>query len=212
MLFPPRCVICDVVGSDLCDGCAATLVEAPSVKAPSGVDSMCALCSYEGGGADLVLAIKRRNRREVIPRIGACLAEALEHQRCSEQQDADQPSPEYSRHSPGAGAPVITWLPTTPARKRERGFDQAELLARQIGRQTRWPVLRLLRREGGAQMGLTRADREVGACFTSLRRCAAEVVMVDDVLTTGATASAGAVALRSAGARTVRAAFIAITP
>ncbi len=107
---------------------------------------------------------------------------------------------------------VITWAPTTRARRRERGFDQAELLARMVGRQLRLPVRRLLRRiDGPTQTGRSRADRLRGPGFVG-RSGRPRVLVVDDVCTTGATLSAAAGALRDLGARKVHGLVLARTP
>ncbi|HEX8771251.1 MAG TPA: phosphoribosyltransferase family protein, partial [Acidimicrobiales bacterium] len=96
----------------------------------------------------------------------------------------------------------MTWAPTTGARRRERGFDQAELLARAVARRLGLPCRRLLRRRPGpAQTGRDREGRQSGPAFTTRRVTGpARVLLVDDIVTTGATVSAAARALRAAGA------------
>lgn len=94
---------------------------------------------------------------------------------------------------------VVTWAPTGGARRRRRGFDQAELLARAVARRRGLPVVRLLRRLGGpAQAGRSRTERWVGPRFAA-RAWSSPVLVIDDVATTGATLSAAAEALRRAG-------------
>ncbi len=95
-------------------------------------------------------------------------------------------------------------------RKWSRGFNQAELLARGVARRTGIPVTRALkrRRRTLAQAGLTLAQRRenLTAVFRVTARNRVEgrrVLLVDDVLTTGATASACAETLKRAGARSV---------
>jgi ComF family protein len=107
---------------------------------------------------------------------------------------------------------VLVPVPLHPRRRRERGFNQAELLAREVGRRARLPVApsALVRRKDTvAQAGLSAAARRrnVRGAFAVRRRAAVAgkvVVLVDDVLTTGATASACASLLRDAGASEVR--------
>ena len=106
--------------------------------------------------------------------------------------------------------PILVPVPLTRARLRERGFNQAELLARALSRRTGWPIECLLRRErGGPSLArLGRRERErVAEHAYSLNRTSvsavgpeSEVLIVDDVITTGATGVACAEALSTAGA------------
>ncbi|HEX5586764.1 MAG TPA: phosphoribosyltransferase family protein, partial [Acidimicrobiia bacterium] len=115
---------------------------------------------------------------------------------------------------------TVTWAPTTPQRRRDRGFDPAELLARHVARRLSLPCSALVcRLPGPPQTGLAASARRVGPRFAPARdRAAARrtfgaaVLVVDDVATTGATLTASAVALRAAGARRVVALTAARTP
>jgi ComF family protein len=101
--------------------------------------------------------------------------------------------------------PLLVPVPLTPARERERGFNQATLLAEALARDLDWRCADLLeRRPGGRrQARLTRHARSenVRDAFHVSRPATpgTEVVLVDDVLTTGATAMACATALDEAG-------------
>jgi predicted amidophosphoribosyltransferase len=116
-----------------------------------------------------------------------------------------------------AGA-VVTWAPTTPARRRERGFDHAELLARRVACRLGVPARALLRRAPGTpQTGLSGATRRRGPAFSARARAAspivpAFVVLVDDVATTGATLRSAAAVLRSAGTEEILGLTAARTP
>jgi ComF family protein len=111
-----------------------------------------------------------------------------------------------------AGAQALVPVPLHPRRQRQRGFNQSELLADALGRRAGIAVVAsgLVRRQDTrSQTGLTAAARRanVKGAFAVRRRAriaGRTVVLVDDVLTTGATASACAQALRAAGAREVR--------
>jgi predicted amidophosphoribosyltransferase len=104
-------------------------------------------------------------------------------------------------------ADVITYIPPDPDRLLRRGHHPAERLARALGRHWSLPAVPLLVRgaRGPRQATLARADRlgNVRDAFVAVAAVPERVVLVDDVYTTGATASAGATVLRRAGANRV---------
>lgn len=108
-------------------------------------------------------------------------------------------------HAPAMIVPV----PTTRRRERERGYNQAELLARSLGRATACDVHRMLLRGSAVSTQTTlqpaaRAANVAGA-FEAVEDCAGRhIILVDDVLTTGATAAECARALAQAGACCIR--------
>ena len=116
---------------------------------------------------------------------------------------------------PGA---VVVPVPLHVDRLRERGYDQAALLARELARATGLPLaVRALRRiqPTPAQTALDAAARRSnlrGAFASSERAPARTIVLVDDVLTTGATVDACARALRRAGAARVVVVTVGRTP
>ena len=109
-------------------------------------------------------------------------------------------------HVPRPAADVITYIPADPDRLLRRGHHPAERLARLLAPAWDLEAVELLRRtERGAprrQTELSRDERVRNArgAYVALARPPATVVLVDDVYTTGATAAAGATALRRAGA------------
>jgi ComF family protein len=154
-----------------------------------------ALLAYEGVGRELVARLKYHNARAVVTRLAASMGALV----------ADRPQP----------FAAVTWAPTTRERRRARGFDQAELLARGVARALGLPATALLRRANGpSQTGRPAAERRLGPVFHVRRgRPVPErVLLVDDVVTTGATLSAAARALRAAGATTVVGLAAARTP
>jgi len=103
---------------------------------------------------------------------------------------------------------VIVPMPLHWRKRWQRGFNQSELLAREVGRLRNVPVRRLVKRTKATkvQAGLTTAQRRDNVARAFRAKGAVEgrkVLLVDDVMTTGATASACATALKRAGARSV---------
>ena len=105
---------------------------------------------------------------------------------------------------------VIVPMPLHWRKRWQRGFNQAELLAHEVGRRTHVPVANALRRvrNTASQAGLTSAKRRenVSGSFRAKKRAALEglsVLLIDDVMTTGATAASCARALKRGGARQV---------
>jgi competence protein ComFC len=106
-------------------------------------------------------------------------------------------------------ADAVTWVPLARRRRAERGFDQARVLARALARELDLPAVALVRRTTATtpQSRRTREERLLamhGAFESASSQPApARVLLVDDVLTTGATASACAAVLSEAGAREI---------
>src|SRR5438270_11848713 len=107
VLLPTACPVCGARGPAPCQPCAREVRAAPGLPAPAGVDGCAAVLAYEGVGRELVARLKYRNARSVVP----FLVQGMTALAGPEPFD------------------VVTWVPTTPARRRQRGFDQAELLA-----------------------------------------------------------------------------------
>jgi ComF family protein len=149
---------------------------------------------YEAGLRTAIHELKYRGRRRVARR----LAEALW---------GEGPA----RHV-FDGIDALVPVPLHPRRQRERGFNQAELLARELSRHSGLPTAAgtLVRRlDTPSQAGLPAVARRrnVSGAFAVRRRgvvSGRRLLLVDDVVTTGATALACARALRAAGAREVR--------
>jgi competence protein ComFC len=108
---------------------------------------------------------------------------------------------------------LVTSVPVAAGRYRERGYNQSELLAREVARRLGLPYSTMLGRLTTAhQMGQDRRTRleQVAGAFYGVRRLEGQrVLIVDDVVTTGATLSECAATLRAAGAGPVWAAAVA---
>lgn len=182
MLFPVTCPLCHSVGAAPCAACIRRLRPAGRPLPPPGVDELCCLVDYDAVGAQLIAALKYRNARRLVPWLAAALAALV---------------PPDIR--------VMTWAPTTDSHRRRRGFDQAAVLARATGRRCGLPVRPLLSRlDRQSQTGRSRHERLSGPRFVGRSTdVGGPVVVIDDVVTTGATLAASAEALRHVGAARV---------
>ena len=161
---------------------------------PEGIDWLAVLGRYEGPLRDQILTLKRRRGTAAVPWM------------------ADQLSAEIARLVAQAEvAPVVTWLPTTRRRRAGRGFDQSRLLARAVARRSGLECRGLLRRHGAPQQGLGGEARRSGPLFSCLPS-PPQVIVVDDVMTTGSSLQAAAAALRASGADAVSAVVLAVVP
>ena len=196
MLIPTRCPVCDALGPAPCRRCAAELRHAPALPAPEGLDSLRALLRYEDAGRELLARLKYRNARATVAWLAYHLAGLV----------------------PVGLVDAVTWIPTTNLRRRGRGFDQAELLARAVASRLGLPCLHLLEHgPGPPQTGRSADERRRGPPFTIRRACLtkrmpARILVVDDVVTSGATMRSAAAALRVAGAKEVHGLAAGRTP
>jgi predicted amidophosphoribosyltransferase len=193
LLAPPICAGCGAgatVGEPLCARCALALrlARALPVVIP-GTDQAIAASAYEGVPRQLVAALKFRGRLVVARPMAAAIANAAR---------PDE-------------ATAIVPVPPAPGRRRHRGFDPAEEIAKALGDLTGGPLFRcLVRGDGPRQVGRPRRDRLASPPRVwPARASPPTVLLVDDVITTGATLTACALALRGAGAIDVRAAAFA---
>ncbi len=216
-LFPENftCELCgvEIFEDRLCPDCARTVFHNDGVTCPvcgrrMDESELCADCKehipnyekgvsalvYEGGAIALVGAYKRG--KAYLKRYFADLIEPLL---------ANLPA--YDE---------IAYIPITKAKKRERGYNQSLLLAKELSKRTGKPVLHVLEKakDTPEQKTLSRQERlnNLENCFRVTDRAACKgksILLVDDVLTTGATVEAAAKKLKQAGAKAVYVACVA---
>lgn len=208
LLVPPRCPGCGLEGAVLCQTCSRPLrrrlfepagrpLGLPAALPPGLVQvEWCA--TFSGPVRTAIHALKYRGERRLVEPLATALAERWQRA--------------------GAGGDLLTWAPVHPSRRRERGFDQAELLARAAAERLALPATPCLARQQrtAAQHLLGQKERagNLAGVFTVPEAVQGQVagrwvVVVDDVLTTGATLSGCAAALKEAGALAVSAITVA---
>ncbi len=188
-LLPPLCAACGRscrAEAVLCTRCGRRLAAAEPVlgMGPPGLDRAWSSAPHEDVARNLVAALKFRR---LLP-VADLMADRIQWL-----------APAHMLS--GAVVPV----PTAPARVRARGFDPAAELAGALAERIEAPVECCLRRRGsGRQVGRRRADRVGHPPRIQVHgRAPRSVLLIDDVLTTGATLAACAKALRAAGAARV---------
>jgi ComF family protein len=187
---PLRCVSCGLRGEPLCSSCGSSVRPAGGVTL-DGLDHVRARWDYAEGARDLVLGLKLSGRLVYADPLIEGLA-SLARRR-------------------GTQAAIVTWPPCSRAAKRRRGFDHAEVLARGLAERLGLLAAPLIQRVGRAsdQAELTGSERRLNLLGAfAARPASGAVLLVDDVVTTGATLQACATSLRAAGASRIEA-FVA---
>lgn len=209
LVFPPRCVGCRSFGSFLCPDCLAAMPRAQPPRCPvcwmPGDGDVCRRCGnrpfafeaarcpfvYEGAAREAVHALKYEGVAAIAEVMARAMAECLE------------------KWAPPATALVP--VPLTGRRRRGRGYNQSQVVARELSRLSGLPLAAgvLIRRRGAPPQAraVDEAARRanVADAFAVRRpgRLSGPLLLVDDVMTSGATLDACARALRRAGHRAV---------
>ena len=213
-LFPLNCVACGKEGKFVCQECEPALPRLSQpycrVCANPGTRGICRWCLdapleldgirapylFEGPVREAVHSLKYRGVRAAAPELGRLLALYLD-------------THAFGSRTTGAPADLIVPTPMHPKRIRDRGYNQAELLAKSLSKESGIPLdtSSLARvRHSGPQVGESRVQRRANVddgfrCYTDMTGRA--IIVVDDVATTGSTLSACASALKDVGASEV---------
>jgi ComF family protein len=205
LVFPSRCVGCGSFGSFLCPDCLAATPRAQPPRCPvcwmPGVGDVCERCRsrsfafesarcpfvYEGAAREAIHALKYQGVSAIAEVMARAMAECLEAWR--------------------PPATALVPVPLTGARRRGRGYNQAEMLARELSKLSGLPVVTgvMVRRRGAlpqaraADEAARRANVADAFAVRRRRRLTGPLLLVDDVMTSGATLDACARALRGAG-------------
>ena len=201
-----------------CERCALPLPCGRRCPAQAGpFDAAWSAVAYDGTARGVMHALKFSAARPLADVMAAQIAAnapaALLPRRVGDAPaalrrragDADAtPGPGRGRGPAAPPYAAIVPVPPHPARLRKRGYDPAALLARALARRTGLPLVPALRRSAAdsRQLGASRAQRLAAGRlqFTPRGPAPPIAILIDDVHTTGATLSACAAALRSAGA------------
>ena len=203
LFFPPKCILCKKLLSreetDICHRCRQLAPEIEKTKTKfSFVAGWTALWYYKGDVRTSLLRFKFRHRRSYRNSYGRVLAMHLR------KKGFDQ----YE---------VFTYIPVAPLRKLFRGYDQVELIATAIAKELSIPLVPTLKKirntppQSGFKDASQRRANVLGAYKVidpALIR-GKEILLLDDVITTGATVSECARVLLTAGAKDVHCAAMA---
>lgn len=203
-IYPPKCVLCQrVLPKNQTDFCSACRENAPECKKYqfrfSFLVGWLAVWYYKDAVRESILRYKFRRRRQYASAYGRKLAMKLQEE-----------GPDFD---------ILTFVPIAPLRKAVRGYDQVALLAKATGRELAITPCRTLRkiRNTPPQSGIIDPARRRANVLGAYRAVSPEqiqgkrILLLDDVITTGATASECARVLLTAGAKEVYCAALAVS-
>jgi ComF family protein len=206
LIYPRRCVLCHRLvgpeGSRLCPACVGGLPEPISgARRGSHYSRWVSALWYEASARESILRYKFRGCRFYAGIYGPLLARAVTQQL-------------------GTDFDLLTYVPLSPLRRWRRGYDQTLLLARAAGTVLGMEPVRTLKKSSRIRPQsrmLRREDRagNIRGAFTPVDPALVRgkrVLLIDDILTTGATLSEASRVLRDAGAKEILAATLAVTP
>lgn len=200
LLFPPKCVWCGEIidKGDECGRCRAELpVRTGKLTTKEFYSAVAAPFRYEGRVRESILRMKFRRKQSYCSVYARYISDTIKEE-LSGQFD------------------LVSFVPVSDKRARERGFDQSELIASETARVLDVPFARTLRKvRDNPRQSTLRDEAARRANVSNCYKCVSEVrgariLLIDDIITTGATMSECARELRMAGAEDVIAAAAAI--
>jgi competence protein ComFC len=197
LLFPKYCLGCGREGQYICDKC---LIFATEIQ---NTGDLTCFWEYDGIIKKAIHKIKYNGvydiARELVSKKDFVILSKAKN-----PKELRDPSSALGGTQDDNNGVVVTFVPMTKKREAKRGFNQAEIIAKEIGRKTGRPVVKLLEkiRETSDQIGLSRTERleNLKNSFRCLNFGFKQILLVDDVYTTGATMEECSRILRKAGA------------
>ncbi|GAA1317105.1 ComF family protein [Leucobacter albus] len=214
LLWPTACAGCGALDRELCDGCRDEIVTGPPAQPLVRVDGAGAPCyaasEYAGALRSVLLSYKHGGAYGFVRPLGARLRTTLVAALAATPETTPDARPGAR---PGSPMPLVVPAPSRRQRTRERGWRHVDELVRVALLRGRLPLERCsalaASRGRTGQVGLSAVAREANASRITVRRSKTRtvhgrsVVLVDDIVTTGATARAAVAALEAAGATVV---------
>ncbi len=209
-IAPHECSVCGREGTLICNNCVNRLAQAPSecyccgcitdetricssCRRSSDLSNVWTVAAYDGIAKEIIHKLKFERASAAADDMARLIAAVLPPARWT-----------------------VTYVPTANVRVRQRGYDQAQRIAKCLARITGCVFVPLLARQGSQRQvgkGRTARREQMLAAFYVYKKYLEkneQILLIDDVITTGATLDSAAAALKSAGAKSISAAVFAV--
>ena len=205
LLYPTRCILCrrklPPGRPVICSRCQDTMPSAAGVRITADYLSECvSALYYEGNVKKAIRRYKFSDAQAYAPAFGELVAERI-----------------YAEFD--GKYDILSWVPLAPDRKRERGYDQAELIAANAAARLCRPLQPVLKKRRGVSAQSLTGDKDqrkknIAGAYSVLDRegiAGKRILLIDDIVTTGSTLSECGKTLLMAGAEEVMCATLAMT-